>query len=71
MFALFSLDAPSSDLVTSDHWVGFALSYRKGPWSYLLRLYHQSLHLGDEFILGNPDVNRVILGNQDLEGLVS
>ncbi len=71
VFALFNLDAPSSDLVNADYWVGFPLSYRKGPWSYLVRLYHQSSHLGDEFLLGNPGVNRVNLSYEDLEGLVS
>jgi len=71
VFALFNLDAPSSDLVNADYWLGFPLSYRKGPWSYLVRLYHQSSHLGDEFLLGNPGVNRVNLSYEDLEGLVS
>ncbi len=71
VFALFNLDAPSSDLVNADYWIGFPLSYRKGPWSYLLRLYHQSSHLGDEFLLGNPGVNRVNLSYEQLEGLVS
>jgi len=71
VFALFNLDAPSSDLVNADYWVGFPLSYRKGPWSYLVRLYHQSSHLGDEFILGNPGVNRVNLSYEDMEALAS
>ncbi len=71
VFALFNLDAPSGDLIDADYWVGFPLSYRRGPWSYLLRLYHQSSHLGDEFILGNPSVERVNLSYEDLEALVS
>jgi hypothetical protein len=71
VFALFNLDAPSGDLINADDWVGFPLSDRRGPWSYLVRLYHQSSHLGDEFILGNPSVERVNLSHEDLEGLVS
>jgi len=71
VFALFNLDAPSSDLINADYWIGFPLSYRKGPWSYLIRIYHQSSHLGDEFILGNPGINRVNLSYEDLEALVS
>lgn len=43
----------------------FPLSYRKGPWSYLLRLYRRSPHLGD------PGVNRVNLSYEQLERLVS
>jgi len=71
VFALFNLDAPSHDLVNADYWIGLPLSYRKGPWSYVVRVYHQSSHLGDEFILGNPGVDRVNLSYEDLEALVS
>ncbi len=71
VFALFNLDAPSSDLINADYWIGLPISYRRGPWSYLIRLYHQSSHLGDEFILGNPGINRVNLSYEELEGLVS
>jgi hypothetical protein len=71
VFALFNLDAPSSDLINADYWIGLPISYRKGPWSYLLRIYHQSSHLGDEFILGNPGINRVNLGYEDMKFLVS
>lgn len=71
VFALFNLDAPSSDLINADYWIGLPVSYRKGPWSYLLRIYHQSSHLGDEFILGNPGINRVNLSYEDMKFLVS
>ncbi len=71
VFALFNLEAPSHDLINADYWIGLPLSYRKGPWSYLLRIYHQSSHLGDEFILGNPGVNRVNLSYEDMKLLVS
>ena len=71
VFALFNLDAPSSDLINADYWIGLPISYRRGPWSYLIRLYHQSSHLGDEFILGNPGIDRVNLSYEELEGIVS
>jgi hypothetical protein len=71
VFALFNLDAPSNDLVNADYWVGIPLSYRRGAWSFLLRLYHQSSHLGDEFILGNPGVERVNLSYENLEFIAS
>lgn len=71
VFALFNLDAASSDLVNADYQIGLPLSYRRGPWSYQLKLYHQSSHLGDEFILGNPGVNRVNLSYEELKGLAS
>lgn len=71
VFGLFNLDAPSSDLVNADYWIGIPLSYRQGAWSVLTRLYHQSSHLGDEFLLGHPGVNRINLSYEDLEALVS
>jgi hypothetical protein len=71
VFALFNLDAPSSDLVNADYWIGIPVTYRQGPWSFLARLYHQSSHLGDEFILNNPGVKRVNLSYEDIVTLAS
>jgi hypothetical protein len=71
VFALFNLDAPSSDLVNADYFIGFPLSYRKGPWSATLKFYHQSSHLGDEFLLGSPGIDRVNLSYEDLLFLAS
>jgi hypothetical protein len=51
VFALFDLDAQSKDLINADYWVGIPLSWRSGPDSAVLRLYHQSSHLGDEYLL--------------------
>lgn len=71
VFALFNLDAASSDLVNADYWIGLPWSFRHGPWSYQAKLYHQSSHLGDEFLLGNPGVNRVNLSYEEIKGLAS
>lgn len=71
VFAVFNLDAPSLDLVNADYWIGIPVSYRRGPLSYLTRVYHQSSHLGDEFLIGNPNVARINLSYEDLESLVS
>jgi hypothetical protein len=51
IFAQFNMDAPSHDLVNADYTIGFPLTYRRGPTSLRLRIYHQSSHLGDEFLL--------------------
>jgi hypothetical protein len=51
VFGLFDLDAESNDLINADYWVGLPVSYRKGDFSALARVFHQSSHLGDEFIL--------------------
>lgn len=71
VFALFNLDGPSNDLVNADYWIGVPISYRRGRDSYLLRFYHQSSHLGDEYLLGNPTVTRINLSYEDVELLGS
>ena len=71
VFALFNLDAESSDLINADYWFAFPVSYRRGSWSTVLRLYHQSSHLGDEFILGRPSISRINLSYEGVEWLVS
>jgi hypothetical protein len=71
VFAQFNLDAPSSDLINADYVIGIPVSWRQGPWSTRARLYHQSSHVGDEFLLGNPGFNRVNLSFEEAEALVS
>ncbi len=70
LFAQFNLDAPSDDLVNADYVIGIPVTYRRGPWSSRIRLYHQSSHLGDEFLLrARPE--RVNLSFESLEMLLS
>lgn len=71
VFAQFNLDSPSSDLLNADYVVGVPVSWRSGLFSTRLRLYHQSSHLGDEFLLGNPGFNRVNLSFEAVEAIVS
>lgn len=60
VFAIFDLDAPSKDLVNADYFVGPVFCCRSGDWSLLARVYHQSSHLGDEYLL-RTRTNRVNL----------
>jgi len=70
LFAQFNLDTPSSDLINTDYVIGLPLSYRHGLWSSRLRIYHQSSHLGDEFLLAvQPD--RINLSYESVEMLFS
>ena len=71
VFAQFNLDSGSTDLINADYVVGFPVSWRSGLASARVRLYHQSSHLGDEFVLGNPGFQRVNLSFEALEALVS
>lgn len=70
LFAQFDLGAPSDDLVNADYTLGFPITYRKGEQSMRLRFYHQSSHLGDEFLLRvNPE--RVNLSFEAIEYIYS
>lgn len=68
--AQFDLHTPSLDLVNADYTVGFPFTFRKGPESYRITLYHQSSHLGDEFLLHN-NIDRVELSYEVLDGVGS
>lgn len=71
LFAQFNMDAGSTDLINADYVVGIPVSWRRGLISARVRLYHQSSHLGDEFLLGNPGFNRVNLSFEAIEAIVS
>ena len=71
VFSQFDLDAPSQGLVNSDFVIGLQVTYRRDRVSTRLRGYHLSSHLGDEFLLRNPSVERLDFGFQTLDGLVS
>ena len=64
--AQFDIDAPSFDLVNADYTIGFPFTFRRGAESYRFAIYHQSSHLGDEFLLHN-NVERVELSFEALE----
>lgn len=67
VFSLFDLSAASLDLVNADYNVGVLTAYRSGGFSGFLRLYHQSSHLGDEFLLSNPQTLRINLSYEELD----
>lgn len=71
VFAIFNMDAVSHDLLNADYVVGFPLSFRRGRWSWRARLFHQSSHLGDEFLLESQPVaiTRLNLSYEALEAL--
>lgn len=51
VFSDFNLGAPSADLINSDFIASAYGSMRAGNFSAFGRVYHQSSHLGDEFLL--------------------
>ncbi|HET7225582.1 MAG TPA: DUF1207 domain-containing protein [Candidatus Eisenbacteria bacterium] len=70
VYAQFDLQAPSHDLVNADYVIGLPLTFRRGPVSGRVRVYHQSSHLGDEFVL-HSTVPRENLSFESVEGLLS
>ncbi|TCV86334.1 DUF1207 domain-containing protein [Sulfurirhabdus autotrophica] len=70
LFAQFDLDAPSSDLVNADYIIGLPITYRRGDYSARVRLYHQSSHLGDEYLL-RVKPERVNLSYEAVEVITS
>jgi len=70
VFSVFDLNAASFDLVNADYMVGLPLSFRWDDLSMQLRVFHQSSHLGDEFLL-RTRTNRINLSYQSVDFKVS
>ncbi|MGH7468942.1 MAG: DUF1207 domain-containing protein [Longimicrobiales bacterium] len=70
IFAQFNLDRPSFDLINADYLVGLPFTFRHRGFSGRLQLYHQSSHLGDEFLLSRQP-ERVNLSFEALELILS
>jgi hypothetical protein len=69
VFSDFNLDAASSDLVNTDFIASLYSSARVGQFSAFGRIYHQSSHLGDEFLLRkvNTKFERVNLSYEGVD----
>lgn len=70
VFSFFDLTKSSKDLVNADYMGGIFASYRYNNFSTILRVFHQSSHLGDEFLLRNR-VKRINLSYEQVEGKLS
>ncbi len=70
VFAVFDLPADSTDLVNADYIGALPITYATGNCSGMLRVMHQSSHLGDEFVLRH-EIERVNLSFEQLDLLVS
>src|SRR4029078_5259785 len=73
VFAQFDLDSVSYYLLNADYVFGLPLTIRKGAFSTRLRVYHQSSHLGDEYLLREPPErrNRINLSFESAEMILS
>ena len=70
-FSQFNLDAESEDLLNTDYQVGIPLTYKAGRFSARARLYHQSSHLGDEFLLSGAAPDRLNLSIEVIDLLLA
>ena len=73
VFAQFDLGTSSYDLLNADFIIGVPITWRRGATSARARVYHQSSHLGDEFLLRDedPKPERENLSYESLELLLS
>jgi hypothetical protein len=71
IFAQFDIGAPSNDLINADYVLGFPFTFRRHGFSFRAKLYHQSSHLGDEYLLRSEDIVRENLSFESIEFLVS
>jgi len=71
IFAQFDLGAPSNDLINADYIIGLPLTFRRNGFSVRAKLYHQSSHLGDEYLLRGEDIVRENLSFESVEIVVS
>ena len=71
IFAQFDLGAASTDLINADYVIGLPLTVRRSGFSLRARIYHQSSHLGDEYLLRNDSATRANFSFESVELLVS
>lgn len=73
VFAQFDLGSESYDLLNADYIIGLPITMRSGRVSARVRIYHQSSHLGDEYLLREPPArrDRENLSFEAAEGILS
>ena len=73
IFAVFDLDNPQSCHTNTDFYVAALVNYALDRTSFRFRLWHQSSHLGDEYLLclPNPHQYRKNLSDEGVDLFVS
>ncbi len=64
IWSVFNMDpnpniGGGTELVNTDFYAGIPITYARGKWSFRLRGYHISGHLGDEYMVNHPNVVRL------------
>ena len=71
VFAQFDMSTSSADLLNADYLIALPLTFRRNGFSTRLRVYHQSSHLGDEFLLRPEPPERENLSFESADLLLS
>ena len=71
VFSIFDLAADSKDLVNADYLVAIPLSFKKNNFSAMARIFHQSSHLGDEFLLRESTGERINFTYEGVDTILS
>jgi hypothetical protein len=70
VFSEFNMRSSTTDLLNTDYLIGLPVSYRRGSFATRLRVFHESSHLGDEYLV-HTNAKRVDLTFQAVELLVA
>ena len=70
VFSEFNMRSSTTDLLNTDYLIGLPVSYRRGRFATRLRVFHESSHLGDEYLV-HTNAKRVDLTFQAVELLVA
>jgi len=71
VFSIFDMNSDSNDLVNADYFVAVPLSFKKDNFSAMARVFHQSSHLGDEYLLSGQSGERINLSYEGVDLLLS
>jgi len=58
LWAVFAPCSYSAPLINADYYVGLPITYAFCDWSFRLRFYHISSHIGDEYLIEHPGFDR-------------
>ncbi len=67
IFSVFDLDHVEACMVNTDFFVAAMATYAFDRWSFRARWWHLSCHLGDEFLICNPDYDRRNLSDEGID----
>jgi uncharacterized protein DUF1207 len=70
VFSEFNMRSSTTDLLNTDYLIGLPVTYRRGGFATRFQVFHQSSHLGDEYLVHNT-AQRIDLTFQAVELLVA